>query len=173
MYPPYAEEASAKTFLPPRCFTTFSPLKECDVHPAGTGTRASGRAGSPALAKVHRIKHQAAWNRLTRRAGESGGAHACRRRCVRMLTMTAGSSMAAMIFGCAPEFGQSASRVRAAYPDANRARTVPLIVDMSCRVTPEGLTRPTQLTPFILRPAPIALLCASRHQRLNMQLWST
>jgi len=158
MYPPCAREASAKNFLPPRCFTKCSQLKERDVHLAGTDTRASGRAGSPALAKVHRVKHQAAWNRLTRRAGESGGAHACRRWCARMLTMTARSSMAATIFGSAPQFGQSASRVRAAYPDANRARTVPLIVDVSCRVTPDGLTRPTQLTPFVRRPAPIGLV---------------
>jgi len=135
MYPPYAEETSAKKFLPPRCFTKFSPLKQCDVLPADTDTRASGRAGSPALAKVHRVKDQAAWN--------------SRRRCVRMLTMTAGSSMAAMIFGYAPQFGQSVSRVRAAYPDANRALTVPLIVDVSCRVTPEGLTRPTQIAPLV------------------------
>ena len=86
MYPPYAEEASAKKFLPPRCFTKFSPLKECDVLPADTDTRASGRAGSPALAKPHRVKHQAAWNRSTRRAGERGGARAGRPRCVRILT---------------------------------------------------------------------------------------
>jgi len=76
MYPPYAEETSAKKFLPPRCFTKFSPLKQCDVLPADTDTRASGRAGSPALAKVHRVKDQAAWNRSTRRDRERGGAQA-------------------------------------------------------------------------------------------------
>jgi hypothetical protein len=85
MYPPYAEEASAKKFLTPRCFTKFSPLKECDVHPADTDTRASGRAGSPALAKVQRVKDQAAWNRSTRRAEVRGGARAGRPRCVRIL----------------------------------------------------------------------------------------
>jgi len=40
------------------------------MHPAGADTRASGRAGSPALAKAHRVMDQAVWNRSTRRAGE-------------------------------------------------------------------------------------------------------
>ena len=106
MYRSLPEGASAKKFLPPRCFTKFSPLKECDVLPADTDTRASGRAGSPALAKVHPVKDQAAWNRSTRRARERGGARAGRPRCVRMLTMTAGSSMAAMILRRAPQCEQ-------------------------------------------------------------------
>jgi len=105
-YPSSAEGASARKFLSPRCFTKFSPLKECDVHPAGTDTRASGRAGSPALAKAHRVKDQAAWNRSTRRAGEHGGVRAGRPMCVTNLTITAGSSMAAMNFRCAPQCGQ-------------------------------------------------------------------
>ncbi len=85
MYSPYAEEASAKKFLPPRCFTKFSPLKECDVLPADTDERASGRAGSPVLAKAHRVKDQAAWNGSIRRAEVRGGARAGRPRWVRIL----------------------------------------------------------------------------------------
>ncbi len=74
MYRSLPEGASAKKFLPPRCVTKFSPLKECDVHPAGTDTRASGRAGSPALAKAHWVKDQAAWNRSARCAAVGGSA---------------------------------------------------------------------------------------------------
>ena len=73
-----------------RCFAKFSPLKECDVLPADTDTRASGRAGSLALGKANRVKHQAAWSRSTRSTGERGGARAGRPRCVRILTITAG-----------------------------------------------------------------------------------
>ncbi len=102
----------ARKNLPPRrCFTKFSPLKQCDVLPAGTDRRASGRAGSPALAKVHRVKHQAAWNRSTRCAGLRCGARAGRLRCVRMLTMTAQSSIAAMIFRRPPQCGQCSTSI--------------------------------------------------------------
>jgi len=53
----------------PRCFTKFSPHKKSHMHPVDTDTHASGRAGSPALAKVHRVKYQATWNKLTPRTG--------------------------------------------------------------------------------------------------------
>ena len=65
--------------------------------------RASPSVGSPG----QRVSAcQIVWNRANRRAGARGGARAGRPRCVRILTITAGSSMAAMIFKLPPQFGQ-------------------------------------------------------------------
>ena len=49
---------------------------------------------------------QIVWNKSTRRAGARGGARVGRPRCLRILTITGGSSMAAMIFKAPPQFGQ-------------------------------------------------------------------
>jgi hypothetical protein len=49
---------------------------------------------------------QIVWNRSTRRAGARGGARVGRPRCLRILTITGGFSMAAMIFKAPPQFGQ-------------------------------------------------------------------
>jgi hypothetical protein len=49
---------------------------------------------------------QIVWNRSTRRAGERGGARVGRPRWLRILMITGGSSMAAMIFKAPPQFGQ-------------------------------------------------------------------
>ena len=49
---------------------------------------------------------QAAWNRSTRRAGDRGRARAGRCRWVRILVITAGSTIAAMIFRRPPQFAQ-------------------------------------------------------------------
>src|SRR5215469_15421994 len=48
---------------------------------------------------------QIVWNRSTRRAGARGGARAGRPRWLRILTMTGGSSMAAIIFKVPPQLG--------------------------------------------------------------------
>src|SRR5262245_53887633 len=49
---------------------------------------------------------QIVWNRSTRRARERGGARVGRPRWLRILTITGGSSIAAMIFKAPPQFGQ-------------------------------------------------------------------
>src|SRR5215510_12811188 len=49
---------------------------------------------------------QFVWNRSTRRAGARGGARVGRPRWLRILTITGGSSMAAMIFKAPPQLGQ-------------------------------------------------------------------
>jgi len=49
---------------------------------------------------------QAVWNRSNRRAGARGGARVGKPIWVRILTITGGSSMAAMIFNAPPQFGQ-------------------------------------------------------------------
>ena len=49
---------------------------------------------------------QAAWNRSTRRPGDLGGARAGRCRWVRILVITTGSTIAAMIFRRPPQFVQ-------------------------------------------------------------------
>jgi hypothetical protein len=49
---------------------------------------------------------QIIWNRSTRRAGARGGARVGRPRWLRILMITGGSSMAAMIFKAPPQFGQ-------------------------------------------------------------------
>jgi len=49
---------------------------------------------------------QTVWNKSNRCAGERGGARAGRPRWLRILTITGGSSMAAMIFKLPPQFGQ-------------------------------------------------------------------
>jgi hypothetical protein len=48
---------------------------------------------------------QMVWNKSTRRAGERGEARVGRRRWLRILTITGGSSIAAMIFKALPQFG--------------------------------------------------------------------
>ena len=58
-----------------------------------------------ALASGFRLA-QIVWNRSTRRAGARGGARVGRPRWLRILMITGGSSMAAMIFKAPPQFGQ-------------------------------------------------------------------
>ena len=52
-------------------------------------------------------RDQAGWNSSKGRAGARGGARAGKRKCVRILTITWGSTMAAMICKRAPQRGQS------------------------------------------------------------------
>ena len=59
-----------------------------------------------AIANRCSLTAQAAWNRSSRCAGARGGARVGRPRWARILTITGGSSMAAMIFKPAPQFGQ-------------------------------------------------------------------
>ena len=66
---------------------------------AGVGNRSSTR--------------QAVWNKSNRCAGARGGARVGRPRWLRILTITGGSSMAAMIFKAPAQFGQwSMSKTR-------------------------------------------------------------
>ena len=58
------------------------------------------------VAQPFLLEFQAAWNRASVRAGERGGARAGKPRCVRILTITARSSMAAIIFSAPPPAGQ-------------------------------------------------------------------
>ena len=48
---------------------------------------------------------QAAWKKSTRRAGERGGARVGKPKWARILTITGGASIAAMIFKLPPQFG--------------------------------------------------------------------
>src|SRR5215467_7269617 len=54
----------------------------------------------------NRFGSQVVWNRSNRCAGVRGGARVGRPRWVRILTITGGSSMAAMIFKAPPQLGQ-------------------------------------------------------------------
>ena len=66
-----------------------------------------GRAVASALLQSRVwIEYQAAWKSASGRAGERGGALAGKPRCGRILTITAGSSMAAMILNSPPHCGQ-------------------------------------------------------------------
>src|SRR5262250_3404196 len=55
---------------------------------------------------------QIVWNRSTRRAGARGGARVDKPRWLRILTITGGSSIAAMIFKAPPQFGQCSTERR-------------------------------------------------------------
>ena len=73
--------------------------RSCECRPSelvGPGSEAS-RIGSG---------DQAAWNRASGRTGERGGARVGKPRWVKILAITAGSSMAAMSFKAPPQFGQ-------------------------------------------------------------------
>jgi len=56
------------------------------------------------------MEDQAAWKSAIGRAGERGGARAGKPRCVSILTITAGSSMAEMILSFPPHTQRSTSR---------------------------------------------------------------
>ena len=76
----------------------------------GAGDRAgrsnSERAAPSACVGRRFSAPQIVWNRSTRRAGARGEARVGGPRCLRILTITGGSSMAAMIFKAPPQFGQ-------------------------------------------------------------------
>ncbi len=70
------------------------------------------------------LEYQAAWKRGSGCAGERGGARADKPRCVSILTITAGSSMAAMILNSPPHCGQcSRSISRTGWRISNRSPT--------------------------------------------------
>src|SRR5499433_94909 len=76
----------------------------------GAGDRAgrsnSERAAPSACVGRQFSASQIVWNRSTRRAGARGGARVGRPRWLRILMITGGSSMAAMIFKAPPQLGQ-------------------------------------------------------------------
>ena len=121
-----AHENSALLAVSPNCLrpihVLFTPLALIHAHQAE-------RVHQP-WPKPLRVKDQAAWNRSTHRAGEHGGARSGRPRCVRILTTTAGSSMAEMIFRRPPQFGQcSISKTRL----SKRAQLMRAGVPWACR----------------------------------------
>src|SRR5262249_3398582 len=67
------------------------------------GVRARGAVG---LRWQAVFGSQVVWNRSTRRAGARGGARVGRPRWLRILSITGGSSIAAMIFKAPPQLGQ-------------------------------------------------------------------
>ena len=92
-----------------------------DVASAGSGGAAVGgarsvpdhaaRSNSERAAPSARVGNrfsapQIVWNKSNRCAGERGGARVGRPRWARILTITGGSSMAAMLFKLPPQFGQ-------------------------------------------------------------------
>jgi hypothetical protein len=76
--------------------TVCAPCERRPSELVGSGSEAS-RSGSG---------DQVAWNRASGRTGERGGARVGKPRWVRILAITAGSSMAAMSFKAPPQFGQ-------------------------------------------------------------------
>ena len=95
-----------------------------DVASAGSGGAAVGgarsvpdhaaRSNSERAAPSARVGKrfsapQIVWNKSNRCAGERGGARVGRPRWLRILTITGGSSIAAMIFKLPPQFGQCRS----------------------------------------------------------------
>jgi hypothetical protein len=72
----------------------------------GAAPSNSERAAPSACVGKRFSAPQIVWNRSTRRASARGGARDGRPRWLRILTITGGSSMAAMIFKAPPQFGQ-------------------------------------------------------------------
>src|SRR5215467_15294694 len=69
--------------------------------------RSNSERAAPSACVGRRLSApQIVWNRSTRCAGARGGPRVGRPRWVRILTITGGSSIAAMIFKAAPQFGQ-------------------------------------------------------------------
>src|ERR687891_1959974 len=69
--------------------------------------RSNSERAAPSACVGRRLSApQIVWNRSTRRAGARGGPRVGRPRWLRILTITGGSSMAAMIFKAPPQFGQ-------------------------------------------------------------------
>ena len=74
--------------------------------PYGAARSNSERAGPSACVGKRFSGPQIVWNRSTRRAGARGGARVGRPRWLRILMITGGSSIAAMIFKAPPQLGQ-------------------------------------------------------------------
>ena len=72
----------------------------------GAAPSNSERAAPSACVGKRFSTRQVVWNRSKRCAGARGGARVGRPRWLRILTITGGSSMAAMIFKLPPQFGQ-------------------------------------------------------------------
>src|SRR5262249_34197811 len=76
--------------------------------PASSGGAVAGsaRLARRRIALATGFGSQVVWNRSNRGAGARGGAGVGRPRWVRILTVTGGSSIAAMIFKAPPQLGQ-------------------------------------------------------------------
>ena len=74
--------------------------------PYGAARSNSERAAPSACVGKRFSGPQIVWNRSTRRAGARGGARVGKPRWLRILMITGGSSMAAMIFKMPPQCGQ-------------------------------------------------------------------
>src|SRR5215813_5840430 len=76
--------------------------------PASSGGAVAGsaRLARRRIALATGFGSQVVWNRSNRCAGARGGARVGRPRWVRILTITGGSSMAAIIFKAPPQLGQ-------------------------------------------------------------------
>src|SRR5215468_9159861 len=77
----------------------------------GAARSNSERAAPSACVGKRFSAAQIVWNRSTRRAGARGGARVDRPRWLRILTITGGSSMAAMIFKAPPQLGQCSTSI--------------------------------------------------------------
>src|SRR4051794_31901024 len=99
-------------------------LKTCDLvgllgrfmsqaRPSGCASARSRQLSTSGLAGrgVEAAVGQAAWNRSTRRTADLGGARAGKCRWVRILVITAGSTIAAMIFKRPPQFAQCSKSI--------------------------------------------------------------
>ena len=106
-----------------------------DVASAGSGGAAVGgarsvpdhaaRSNSERAAPSARVGNrfsapQIVWNKSNRCAGERGGARVGRPRWARILTITGGSSMAAMLFKLPPQFGQCSMSMGCAFPGSDQ-----------------------------------------------------
>ena len=87
----------------------------------GVARSNSGRAAPSAWVGKRFSAAQIIWNRSTRRAGARGGARVGRPRWLRILIITGGSSIAAMIFKAPPQFGhRSMSKTRLSSPQGKK-----------------------------------------------------
>ena len=104
-----------------RCQFLFCLMKNLLLYRSGSAGERSGgaqelrrgaarseleRAAPSACVGKRFSTRQVVWNRSTRRAGARGGARVGRPRWLRILIITGGSSMAAMIFKAPPQLGQ-------------------------------------------------------------------
>ena len=115
--------------------------------------RTSERAAPSACPGKRFSGPQIVWNRSTRRAGARGGARVGRPRWLRILSITGGSSMAAIIFKAPPQLGQcsmsmSKTRLSSLVPTYARRRTLRFRViayGLGCRLRWSGNDFTTQL----------------------------
>jgi hypothetical protein len=104
----------------------------------GVARSNSGRAAPSACVGKRFSAAQIIWNRSTRRAGARGGARVGRPRWLRILIITGGSSIAAMIFKAPPQFGQCSTSMSKTRLSSKEGGTMAARIDSTiCRKRPK------------------------------------